>query len=289
MGTQTQLQPLATSVNDICQAALLECGALGQGQQPTGDDIADAWARLQWMLQEWGEQRMLCYRVNELTVQSVNVSLLPTDSNLGTASSPVYYFPVGPGAGASGGFETGANIPASGSTPEQAISVRPQSITSCFLRQPSTGNGALPIDYPLFMCDAMEDYMRIALKSMVSFPGAYFYDPRYPLGALFLYPLPTNAIYGVGISFRQQLPIQFVTVSDVIELPPIYFPALVYNLALRLRPSKGLRGGPGDELPNMAKAAREAVKSSEVQIPQLSLPQELSRPGIYNIFSDRTY
>ena len=105
----SQLAPLQTTVQDLCTAAAKESGALGIGQTLSAEDITDAWARLQWMLQEWGEDPFLVWREQTITVQSVNVSLMPTDPNQGTPSNPVYYFPVGPGAGALGGMETGQN------------------------------------------------------------------------------------------------------------------------------------------------------------------------------------
>ena len=281
----SQNAPLSTSAGDICTAAMKECGALGLGQTATAEDMADAIARLQWMLQEWAEDRYYIYHLITLTVVT-NTALLPTDPNMGTPSTPVYYFPIGPGAGASGGFETGANGP--GTNPTQANSVRPQKLNACFLRQPGS-SGALPIDYPLFPLEAMEDYSRIALKGMQSFPGAYFYDPAYPLGRLFLYPLPMNSIYSVGIVIREQLPSQFTSPSQTFHLPFMYFSALYLNLAIRLRPHYGLRAQPGDHLPELARGARSVLKESNTAIAELSLPQELSRPGIYNIFSDRTY
>lgn len=282
----SQLTPLATSVNDICVAALKECGAVGQGQSPTGEELADAWARLQWMLQEWGEDPFMVWRSRTITVQQVDVGVMPTDPDQGTVNAPVYYFPIGPGAGTMGGFETGPdNVAVS---PTQSKSVAPRRVKSVFLRQPAQ-SGGLPIDYPLYALDSMSDYSRIALKGMVSFPGAYYYDPAWPLGRIFLYPLPTNSIYGVGAVLRDQMPIQFVTSQDLIELPFIYFNAFYLNLAMRLRPHYGMRTFPGDLLPDLAKGARAALKNTSVQIAQLALPQELSRPGIYNIFSDRTY
>jgi len=287
----SQLVPLQTSVYDICYAALKECGAVGQGQTPTGEDLVDAWTRLQWMLQEWGEDPFLVWREQTITVQQTDTSVLPTDPNQGSPGSPVYYFPVGPGAGASGGFETGADTPATAGPPAEPVlsnSVAPRRIKSAFLRQPSTGAG-LPIDYPLAPLQSMEDYARIALKSMISFPGAYYYDPAYPWGRLFLYPQPTNSIYGVGIVIRGQMPLQFLTQADQFDLPPVYFNAFYLNLAVRLRPHYGIREMPGDHLPKLAAGALDAIRSGVSQIAQLALPQELSRPGIYNIFSDRTY
>lgn len=450
----SQLTPLSTTVNDMCSAALKECGAYGIGQTPTQEDLNDAWARLQWMLQEWGEDSMMVWRERTITVQKVDTSLLPTDPDQGTVNKPVYYFPVGPDAGVQGGFDTnrvtpgsirvnaatafkppytGALMTSSGLTVAPGLSVldvtgnfvlgsvlsygpivnsgptniemvaagawvqgattiplqayaipsetpnplktlvpgltindydarpapdtlgtlvdltavpgtmtltpaafgttaphdtlgfsslgndvlflnaafpfasigagdllqfsgppfpdvlseAPRRIKRAFLRQPSSGG--MPIDYPLQQLNSMGDYSRIALKGMVSFPGAYFYDSAWPMGRLFLYPLPNNAIYGVGIVLRDQLPIQFLTLLDQFELPFIYYNAIYTNLAMRLRPHFGMRTFPGDLLPDLAKGARAAMKNTSVQISELELPQELSRPGVYNIFSDRSY
>jgi len=281
----SQLTPLETSVDDICQAALKECGAVGMGQVATGEEVTDAWARLQWMLQEWGEDPFMVWASQTITIQNIDVSLLPVDTNMGTSSYPVYYFPVGPGAGAQGGFETGPDNTAQ--TPTQSISVSPRRLKAVFLRQ-SQGVG-LPIDYPLMRMEAEEDFSRIALKGMVSFPGAFYYRPSWPLGNLFIAPLPTDRIYGLGIVMRQQMPIQFLTTADIFEIPFLFFNAFYTNLAIRLRPHYGIRTGPGDHLPEIARGARAAIKANAAQIAVLELPQELSRPRIYNIFSDRSY
>ena len=275
----SQLQPLETSVYDICTAALKECGAVGMGQTPTAEDFTDAWARLQWMLQEWNEDR---YFVYHLVTKVITTQSPLTDAN------GVQYFPVGPGAGSSGGFETGANT---GSAPNLvATSQRPEEVASSFLRQPTGGGAGLRIDYPLEALQSQEDYNRIALKTMLSFPGAYYYDPAYPTGRLYVYPFPQpSAGYSLGLSWREQLQPQFLTQATLISLPFQYYSALYLNLAVRLRPVHGIRTAPGDHLPKLAEGARSVLKSGNAQIPALELPQELSRPGIYNIFSDRTY
>jgi hypothetical protein len=282
----SQLTPLATSVNDICVAALKECGALGQGQSPTGEEIDDAWTRFQWMLQEWGEDSLLVYRNRTITIQSVDLDALPIDPDQGSPERPVHYMPVGPGAGTMGGFETGPDN--TSVSPTQAKSAAPRRLTRVFLRQTSTSAG-LPIDYALTAMESMADYAKIMLKGMISFPGMYFYDPAWPLGRLFLYPQPNSHLYGIGIVMRDQLPIQFVTDADTLELPFQYFNAFYLNLAMRLRPHYGMRTYPGDLLPDLAKGARAAIKNTSVQIAQLDVPPGLTRPGLYNIFSDRSY
>jgi len=147
----------------------------------------------------------------------------------------------------------------------------------------------LPIDYPLYALSSMEDYNRIALKTMRSFPGAYYYDPAYPLGRVYVYPFPNSPSYFLGLTFRETLTPQFATAATTFNLPFEYYNAIVLNLAMRLRPHYGIRSAPGDHLPDLARGARSVLKAGSAQIPQLALPQEMTRPGIYNIFSDRTY
>ena len=66
----SQLDPTKTTVGDICTAALKECGAIGVGQTPLAEDINDAWARLQWMIQQWERKRYLVYHLVTLSVVS---------------------------------------------------------------------------------------------------------------------------------------------------------------------------------------------------------------------------
>src|SRR5216683_6534624 len=110
------LDPTKTSVGDICTASLRESGALGVGQTAIADDLNDAWARMQWMLQQWERKRWFVYHLVDLAKVST-----------GALSYTV---------GAGGDFDTGAS------------SVRPARLEAAFLRQIQT---APPnqIDYPL--------------------------------------------------------------------------------------------------------------------------------------------
>lgn len=62
--------PDNTTVGDICLAALKECGRIGVGQTADAETITDAWARLQWMLQQWERQRWFVYHLIDLAVVS---------------------------------------------------------------------------------------------------------------------------------------------------------------------------------------------------------------------------
>ncbi len=248
------LDPTATSVADICHSALRECGALGVGQTALADDLNDAWARLQWMLQEWERKRWLVYHLVDLS----------------KVSTGALSYTVGPG----GDFDTGAST------------ARPARIESAFLRQiqiPPPNQ----IDYPLEVMQSREDYNRIALKSLVSFPGAIFLDTDWPLGHLFVWPVPNASIYEIHISVMAQLPTKFATSAVTFNLPYEYFSAMLYNLALRLRPKYGIRSGPGDGLPGLAKNSLNVLRGANTQIARLVMPQGLLSGSQYNIFSDQ--
>jgi hypothetical protein len=248
------LDPDNTTVNDICTAALQEAGVVGIGQVPVGVELLDAQARLQWMLQQWAHKRYLVYG-----------NLILSKTSTGANS-----YTVGDG----GDFDTG---PGSG---------RPDKIEAAFLRQLVTTQ-ANQVDYPLELIQSQEDYSRIALKGLKSFPSYVFYDPTFPLGTLRAYPVAQNAIYGLNIVVKQQLPLQFAALTTVVALPYEYFWAIVTNLALALMNKYGMRLSPGNTLPTRAKDGLAVLRGGNTAISTLQIPSQLRGGGRYNIFSDK--
>jgi hypothetical protein len=251
-----QTDPTNTTIGDLVTAALRDCGALGVGQTALASDANDAWARLEWMLQAWQRKRYLVYHL---------VTLLFTSTGALT-------YTVGPGQN----FDTGAG------------SNRPDKLEAAFLRQ-ITQSQPNQIDYPLELLNSMEDYSKIALKQLVSFPGSVFYDPAWPNGVLYVWPVPNPAIYAVGIVVKEQLPNSFPNLAAVINLPYEYYRAIVANLALALRPKYGIPTMPGDMLTIIAADSLSVLRGANAAIPRLSMPSVLTRRGQYNIFSDRSY
>lgn len=250
------LDPSNLTMQDLCAQALRESGAYGVGQTPLAMDITDAWFRLQTMLQEWNTRRWLVFHLKTI---------------LFTSTGAVTYS-VGPG----GDFDTGTG------------SQRPDKIESAFLRQ-LTQSQPNQIDYPLELLQSMEDYNQIALKELVSFPGKVFYDPSWPLGTLYVWPVMAANIYATGITVKDVLPSSFPTANTIFNIPFSYYSAMLYNLALRLRPKYGLKSMPGDPLPGLAKSSLAALRGANTAIARLQIPADLNRPGVYNIFSDRYY
>lgn len=249
-----QLDPSATTIGDICQAGLRECGALGIGQSALADDLNDAWARLQWMLQQWERKRWLVYHLVDLA----------------KVSTGALSYSVGPG----GDFNTGAT------------SVRPARLEAAFIRQIQT-SPPNQIDFGLGIIQSREDYNKIAIKSLQSFPSYAFLDTDWPLAHLYVWPVPNSVIYEIHISVLAQLPFRFANVATQFVLPYEYYAAMLYNLALRLRPKYRIPTFPGDPLPGLAKDSLNVMRGANVQIARLVMPGGLSGGDQYNIFSDR--
>ena len=278
----SQIDPHRTTAIDICSAALRDCGAWGVGQTPLAEDISDAKARLQWMLQQWERKRWFIYHLVTYRARAVH------DPEGLYQGKQVYT--VGPG----GDFDTNIRIQPFTSEysqefhPPYPVSTRPNRIESAFLRQ-LTMSQPNQIDYPLTQIFSMEDYNRIALKGLSSFPGYYFYDTSWDLGQIYFWPIPQANIYEMHISVREQLPPIFTQAAEMLDLPYEYYNAIVLNLALRLRPKYGIVGMPGDTLPAMAKESLNVIKKANFQISRIQIPGDLVRPQLYNIFSDRMY
>lgn len=251
----TTLDPVNTTVGDICLSALQEAGVVGFGQTALGGQLVEAQARLQWMLQQWARKRWLIFHLVTLNV----------------VSTGALSYTVGPG----GQIDTGVG------------SSRPDKIESAFLRQ-LTQSQPNQIDYPLELLQSMEDYNRIALKQLKSFPSIAFYDPAMPLGNLFAWPVPQPTIYGVYITVKAQLPTVFANAAVKFALPYEYYAAMLYNLAIRLRTRYQIPSFPGDSLPGQARDSLATLRGANTAIARLTTG-DLNQPGQYNIFSDRFY
>lgn len=213
-----------------------------------------------------------------ITTPGIFIGNLPTTLAQLTSS--------GGGTGFVAGTPTWTAAPGQASA---ASGVRPAKLQSAFLRQIVNSPVANQIDFPCKIISSMEDYNAIAIKGLVSFPTSVFYDPKWPLGDVFFWPIPQANIYAIGVTFLEQLAPQFATQGVNFVLPYEYYSAMLYNLALRLRPKYGIPTPPGDMVQALARDTMNVIRNANSAIAELSMPEGLSRPGIYNIFSDRYY
>lgn len=248
------LDPSNTTVGDICLEALKEANVVGFAQTALAGQIVEAQARLQWMLQEWARKRWLIYHLVTLNV----------------VSTGALSYTVGPG----GQIDTGVG------------SSRPDKIESAFVRQ-LTQSQPNQIDYPLNLLQSMEDYNRIQLKQLQSFPAYVFYDPGFPLGSLYGWPVAQVNIYALYVTLKAQLPTSFANLAVKLNLPYEYYLCMLYNLAIRMRARYNIPSFPGDALPGLAKNSLATVRGANTAIARLQtdVPARDQR-GSYIIFSD---
>lgn len=141
---------------------------------------------------------------------------------------------------------------------------RPSQVIAAFWRE----GGA---DRPLTVINAFEDYQSIEDKSQTGSPDAIYYQPTYPLGNIYVYPLPTGG--DVHLTIKESLQ-TFVDFSDAVSLPPEYLSALRFTLAELLCLSFGVQLRP--ELARQAAKARKVIKRQNVQIPALQMPEAIT-------------
>lgn len=233
----------------LCNLSLKTAGVLGVGQTAQAEDINDSFTILNYMLSAWQRQRWLIWHLVDLSVVSTGA----LNYSIGPAPADIVF------------------------------AQRPDRIEGGFFRQLNTGP-VNPVDYPLEIIESRTTYNLIALKNLTSFATYCFYDPAYPTGLLYPWPLMQSAIWEMHISVKTLLS-QFTSLTQDINLPLEYEDAILYNLARRLRVAYRLGADP--ELNDLAKVALNTLRKANTQIGRLTMPNSLVRPGIYNPYSDQ--
>lgn len=235
------------TAGDLVRGALKDAGPLAVGQSSLGEDLNDAFDRMNMMIAQWNRRRWLIYVLDTLSLTST-----------GAESYTV---------GAGGDFD---------------ITSRPSLLESAYFRQ--TYINPDPPDYPLQVIYAREDYNRIRLKSLGAFPQYCYYETTYPLGNFYPWPIGGADLYEYFLTVRHPLS-QFTSLSETIDLPQEYKAAIQYNLAVRLRPLFQLP--PDPTLIALATDALNVLKTDNAQIPLLRMPDDLVSSGSYDVYSDR--
>lgn len=251
------------TVQDMLTLCLQDAGIIGLGQQALPSDSTNALARLNWMLAGWRHQRWLCYNL-------VNKSVVTLPDNTGSGLVGKQIYTVGPG----GDFNTTV-----GGTSYQ----RPDRIEYAFFRQIVPNGPTQQTDYPLEILTSWEDYNRIGIKKLGTFPTTAFYSNDFPLGNFYPWPIPQAALYELFITIKEQLT-GSLTFTDDLTLPEEYFNAIHWNLTVILRSAYDLPPKPGDV--SFAKNSLNIIRGANSHIARLQMPGELLRPGIYNPYSD---
>jgi len=112
------------------------------------------------------------------------------------------------------------------------------------------------------------------------FPTQLFYDPAYPMGVIYLTPIPSEA---GTILLRTWKPLTSIAlISDAVAMPPGYQYFFELLLATQIARENGMQ--PSPDLVNDLRVARGVVKSGNNKTRVLQLPVELAGAGRYNIY-----
>jgi len=238
-------QPLPTTPRDIINLALKTANVVGVGQSSLPEDINDCFNMLNMMIAQWQRRRYMVYNLKTVSI---------------TATGATSYT-IGLG--------------------QQFNTERPAKIEAAFIRM--QGGSNLPVDYPLQVLRAKEDYDRISIKTLNAFPQYVFYDSTFPVGNVFVWPVPNNQ-YQIFLTVMTQLQ-AFQNLSEVIVMPAEYLDAMQWNLADRILTIYGLPENP--KITRYAEVSMRAIMENNSQIPLLHMPVALrGKSGAYNIYGD---
>lgn len=232
---------------EIVALALRDAGIGGMGQAPNAQMQQDALLRLQMMFDRWRDDSLVVYRLEDLSTPCVPNQLSYT---------------LGPG----GDFN---------------IAVRPELIDGAYIRQVQP----TPVDFPLAILQSREDYARIRLKTMNAAPSSVvWYDPAYPVGAVYPWPVPNSTTWELHVLARMVLDGPIALTDDVL-LPPRYYDAIYWNLMVEF--GNAYRRPPTRITVAKAAGTLRAVKRKNVRIPIARMPAGIRRGPAYNPYSDQ--
>ena len=240
--------------HDLITLALKQANVVGVGQTALAEDVNDALTHLNMMLGQWNRKRWLIYHLVEATVPAY-----------GAAS-----YRIGPGMD----IDVKGRVTGIASAFYRLARVRETNDDFSLDFSPDFGPphtiGAGAIDIPLAVLTSREDYSRIGMKGLGTYPSAVWLDADYPVGNLYVWPSPSVGEIHIVVQEQQG---RFTDLTANIELPDEYHDALFQNLVVRLRSAYGRPRDPVVEV--LAKTALNTIRSANAQIGTLGMPRNM--------------
>jgi hypothetical protein len=228
------------NVTQLLTNALTDAGVIGIDEAIEQPVLNRAFIQANWLLAQWARKRWLVYRIQD------------------------YSFVC-----------TGAQTYGVGLKQIVDINPRPDRLEYAFLR--FLGQSPTPVDIPIDIIASHEDYARITVKNIGTIAWRIFYDPVWPVGLLYPWPVPQGGgQYEIHIGFKVVLP-RFGSLQDKINFPPEYEAALNWCLARRFRASNQMPADP--EITSLARDGLNVIRLANQQIGTLQLPRALRRRG----------
>ena len=117
-----------------------------------------------------------------------------------------------------------------------------------------------------------DEWAQISLKQLGNmYPDTLWYDNSYPLGSVYLWPLPMGGLT-LYMNVYQRLQ-SFPLISTVVSMPPGYEIMIVSNMAVFL--SAGLCDPP-EHVVKLAEKSMATIKKKNLQVPTLDIPPGLT-------------
>lgn len=219
------------TIRDLLRDAAIENGALSQSENLSSGDAQFLLGRLNRMLDGWNAQREALY-----AEQGVTYPLTPGLA-VHTIGTP----------GATWDLPSG----------------RPVSIESAMLILPSS----TPQSYtPIRLGSAQAWYQAQTVPALATqYPTDLYYEPAWPLGRLYFWPVPTAA-FSVQLQIRREL--TAVDYDDTLTLPPGYQDAITLTLAEMTCRALGRELSP--VLVQQAGMARHRIFVNNVTVPRIA-------------------
>jgi len=245
----------ALPIDDVQQLltnALVDAGVIGIDEAIEQPVLNRAFTQVNWLLAQWARKRWLVYRIQEYAFVS-----------------------------------TGAQTYSVGTGMTVNINPRPDRLEYAFMRVLSNGAGSsgnFPVDIPLEIVQSHEEYARIPVKTIGNFGWRIFYDPVWPVGLLYPWPIPQATIYELHVGFKVVIP-RFQSLQQKINFPPEYEAALNWCLARRLRASYQMPADP--TIDSLARDGLNTIRLANTAVSTLTMPSQLrTRHRAYNVYGD---
>lgn len=293
-----------STVRDIIVRSLEDVGVIGVGQTPLSEDVNYGLSRFNAMIGQFNRRRWFIWHTVDVACQTTGLNIYTVGLN-GNFSIPRpdqledgcyfrQYFTGAPGS-------TNSNRPFTGGDFNSDFNADFGGNQTVIVSQP----GGYAVDYPLILLQSREDWNRIALKSMPSWPAYVFYDAAntqviapntitqltpqgvpYPTGFLYINPVPYAGQFEIHILVKDVLS-TYANLTTLLSSPPEYEEFFEFQLAIRFCVKYQIDAS--RELLGLARASAATIRSANTQVPSLGLPVGLTAQGArYNIYSDRS-